>query len=88
VILRIADLPLRAGRKPALLSRFENGTLRIWEKPRHPPGRVLDHTDRQEQAQSRLGISQGQRLCRPGTKSIGSPPYLGCALWILPQACC
>ena len=30
--LRIADLPLRPGRKPALLSRFENETLRIWEK--------------------------------------------------------
>jgi hypothetical protein len=30
--LRIADLPLRAGGKPALLSRFENETLRIWGK--------------------------------------------------------
>ena len=30
--LRIADLPLRAGRKPALLSQFENETLQIWKK--------------------------------------------------------
>jgi hypothetical protein len=30
--LRIANLPLRAGRLPALLSRFANETLRIWAK--------------------------------------------------------
>ena len=37
------------GRKPPLLSRFENETLRIWERHRHPPSGVLDHADRQEQ---------------------------------------
>ena len=31
------------GRKPALLSRFENETL---GEARHPPSWVLDHADR------------------------------------------
>ncbi len=53
------------GRKPALLSRFENETLRIWEKhgirqARHPPGRVLDHADRQEQPGDHLHARLGQ----------------------------
>jgi hypothetical protein len=30
--LRIADLPLRAGAQAGAVSRFENETLRIWEK--------------------------------------------------------
>ena len=37
------------GRKTTLLSRFENETLRIWEKHGIRQAGFLDHADRQEQ---------------------------------------
>jgi hypothetical protein len=51
------------GKLPALLSRFQNHTLRIWGEARRPPGRILDHADRQRQPGDQrrlrhLGIEQ------------------------------
>ena len=48
------------GRKPALLSRFENETAADLGEARHPPGRVLDHADRQEQPGDHLHARLGQ----------------------------
>ena len=48
------------GRKPALLSRFENETLRIWEKHGTRQAGFLDHADRQEQPGDHLHARLGQ----------------------------
>jgi hypothetical protein len=51
----------------ALLSRFENETLRIWEK--HGIRQALDHADRQEQPRDHLHALPG--TVWPSARSAG-----------------